>query len=164
MTEQVLDVTGEFPDQAFDLADEVEEEAPLDVDPTNEPALHADLVALKAAKTKKSQLELDLKVCNKELETLRLRITTVFEARGITNMRVTGVGMVYSKEDLYCTVVDNEGLNKWLADRGEDALIKHAVNPQTLKAYLKERREGGLDLPPEAVIKIYEQKNVALRK
>lgn len=148
----------------FDLSAVVEEEAPVTLDPTDEPALHADLKSLRDAKTKKAALELELKICNKLIEDLRYRITTVFEARGISSMRVADVGLVYAKEDLYCTVVDNDALNEWLRERGEEAIIKHAVNAQTLKAYLKERREAGQDLPPEEIVKVYEQKNVALRK
>lgn len=81
-----------------------------------------------------------------------LRLVAVparFEAEGISNMKVVGVGRVQLAGDLYAGIVKGreDSAFEWLDDNGRGDLVKRTVNSSSLKAVLKQALQNGEELP-----------------
>lgn len=106
--------------------------------------------AMKAVMSKKEVTEDALKEINKEFDYLRLAlIPKIFEDRGISNMKLDGVGRVGLTADIYASIPADrrEEAYQWLSDTGHGDLIGSTVNASTLKAFLKGQLLKGEELP-----------------
>lgn len=98
----------------------------------------------------KERIEESLSGINKVYDYLRLTaIPKHFEADGISNMRVDGVGRVGLTSDLYASIApDRKGAAyEWLADNGHGGAIQTTVNSSTLKALMKSIIKSGEEIP-----------------
>jgi hypothetical protein len=99
----------------------------------------------------KDELEEALKGINAEYDYLRLKaIPQRFEADGIENLTITGIGRVSLTGDAYvqCPADKKNELHEYLRDVGKGSLIVEGVNAATLKALAKTMMKNGEELPP----------------
>ena len=76
--------------------------------------LTEQLLAARALRTEKEELEARVKEINKILDEMEPVILKQFDALGIDNMRVQGVGLVYKSETVIPTVMDQDEFLKWI--------------------------------------------------
>ena len=76
-------------------------------------------------------------------------IPELMDENDIKNMKIKGVGTLFTKSEIECglNVGDQEEGFAFLRKNGAESLIKPAVHHATLKAWAKERIEGGKKLP-----------------
>lgn len=106
--------------------------------------------SMKVMMSDKEAVEETLKVINKEFDYLRLSlIPKIFEDRGISNMKLDGIGRVGLTADIYASIPADkrEEAYQWLSDTGHGDLIGSTVNASTLKAFLKGQLLKGEELP-----------------
>ena len=123
-----------------------------------------DIHLLKTLRDEKADLELKLKICNKKLAEINVRVVAGMELANVTKLTVEGIGTVYGANSLYPQVKDAEAMMQWLKDNHFEALVRETVHPQTLKAWVKDRMEGGEDMPPETVLSVFVQRDARIRK
>jgi hypothetical protein len=121
------------------------------------------LKAVRVLRDEKDGLEARVKEINKILDEQEVVILRQFDALGIKNMRVDGVGLVYRSEIVIPTILDNDMMLVWLAEHGEN-IAKTTVHPQTLKAWYTDRLTNGEELPPLEVVKTFTKREVRFRK
>ena len=105
---------------------------------------------LRDLKDQKSDLEDSLKAVNKSIRDLaEKRIPEEMENKDIDKYTVDGIGTVYTQVEVYSNVLkeDRERWHEWLRESGNEDMITNQVNPQTQKAFIKERLANGLDYP-----------------
>lgn len=106
---------------------------------------------LRELKDIKTAMNDELKNVNKRIDALEAhelpKLMTEYE---IENMKIEGVGTLYTQADLYVTVYadDREKLNAWLKEHDFADLVKETVHAGTLKSWCKEQLEEGGQLPP----------------
>lgn len=91
-----------------------------------------------------------MKDAQKEFDYVRkVAIPNKLEEMGIDSVKVTGVGRVSTRVDLYAGVKPGmqEEAYKWLEENGHGDLIKDFVHYSTLKAFLKEQLGDGEEIP-----------------
>lgn len=101
---------------------------------------------------KKETLEAELSEINKMYDLITIQVLpTKMEDDGYKNLTIEGVGRFEIRPDMYVnTPADKRfDLQRWLTDKGDEALIQPTVNGSTLKAYIKERIQMGLEIPSE---------------
>jgi len=87
-----------------------------------------------------------------------------FDALGIDNMRVQGVGLVYKSETVIPTVMDQDEFLKWIDAHGDGGIAKRVANYQTMKSWYTDRLKNGDELPPLEVVKTFTKREVRFRK
>ncbi len=105
-------------------------------------------------KKQKDGLDAQVKDIVSEYDFLRLvLIPERFDAEGISNMKIDGVGRVNLRGDVYVSVLaeNREQFYGWLRDTGRGSLIQDNVNPSTLKAAAKEWMRSGEEIPEELI-------------
>lgn len=127
-----------------------------------------DLKAARVLRERKEALEGEIKEINKILsdpqDGLYPRILRQFDALGITNMKVDGVGTVYTFEMAVPKVLDDEQFIAWLDARGDGGIAKRSIHHQTLRAWYKDKLESGNDVPPRTMVDVYNVREVRFRK
>ena len=90
---------------------------------------------------------------DREAKALRLRVEAisqllmeVYEAEGITSMKVQGVGTMRTDFPPYSHVVDKETYRQWCLDNGFGPQM--SLPWQTTNSVVKERLLTGQDIPP----------------
>ena len=107
-------------------------------------ALVEQLLTARALRDEKETLESRVKEINKSLdETPEPVILKQFDAPGIGNMRVQGVGLVYKSETDIPTILDNDKFLEWIDGAGDGGIAKRTVHYQTMKAWYKDRKANG---------------------
>jgi hypothetical protein len=130
---------------------------------TELPGIKEIVAALRAEKDKKTSLEVELTIINKQIDVLTKQALVLLEAAGIHNIRIEGIGLAYQHTSLQPTVFNQDKLVEWAQEHAPE-IVKTAVNPQTLKAFLKERAESGEPMPPEDIVRVYYHKSVNLKR
>ena len=95
-----------------------------------------------------------LKVIKAELEFIKtVLIPKKLEEEGLKNFRLASGRGITTSTDLYVSVLadDKPTFMQWLRDSGQGGIIKEDVNPQTLKAFIKNRIENAEDYPADIV-------------
>lgn len=85
---------------------------------------------------------------------------------GFKNITLEGVGRFQASEQARCSTREGqkEALFQWLQDNGFEDLITEVVNPSTLKAFVKECRDGGRPVPPDEIVNYEPYTRVTLVK
>ncbi len=99
---------------------------------------------------RKLSAEDKLKEINARLDVLRLElIPAEMENRGLESFKLEGVGRVSLTADLYARITagKTDEFFQWLKDQKLGSLIKAAINPSTLKAFVKGRIKDGKEIP-----------------
>lgn len=118
--------------------------------------LLADMTAVELAKEFKAIhcLKEAIDLLDKEVSRIydHMRLVVIparFEADGISNMKVEGVGRVQLTGDIYAGIVKGreDSAFEWLDDNGRGDLVKRTVNSSSLKAVLKQALQNGEELP-----------------
>lgn len=99
------------------------------------------------AKTRKSELEDELKGTNKAIADLEDKLSELMETRHIDLFRVKGYGTFYTTIKNYPSVVDPDGFISWLDQNQMGAMAKRTVHPATLQAWVKSWLADGKPLP-----------------
>jgi len=134
-----------------ELFDEAVEEQIVDIDVSDE-AFDRDLTAYRTLRDERDDLKKQLTVNNEALEAVEARILYIANARGITQIRKEGVGLISVVPDPYPKVLNVEALIEWLDDNGHGGIAKRTVNFNTLRAWVKEQKENSNELPPPTVL------------
>lgn len=107
----------------------------------------AELQKLKASE---DQLNDELKEVKRKIDDIQKReIPELFEAQGVTNAKVPGVGTIYLQDKVFAYVKaeDQDRFKDWLRENGHGDLIKETVHPATLTAWAKEQLSEAKPLP-----------------
>ena len=107
----------------------------------------------RALRTEKEELEARVKEINKILDEMEPVILKQFDALGIDNMRVQGVGLVYKSETVIPTVMDQDEFLKWIDAHRDGGIAKRVANYQTMKSWYTDRLKNGGELPPLEVVR-----------
>lgn len=136
-------------------------------------ATDADLIdqikRLAVLREQEKSLKEARKALEAQLDECQNLILLTYDARGVTKMGVEGVGLVYTQVDSYPNVKDMPGLVGWLKDKGEGAIVKEVVHPQTLRAWYRSlvtngaSQEGGT-LPPPNLCEAYDKRSLRVRR
>jgi len=114
-----------------------------------------DLIKMEAeARRQSDALKKEASGWEKIYDFLSIRvIPTRMEDEGTESLKVTGVGRVNLRGDMWTKTVDPHGLQSWLREHQMEDLIVPAVNGSTLKAFIKEQSKlrDGLQIPTELV-------------
>jgi len=78
------------------------------------------------------------------------------EDEGLSNMKITGIGRISLRTDVYASIlaVNKDVAYDWLRGTGHGGIIKETVHAGTLKALMKTIIKEGGDLPPEEIVKV----------
>lgn len=101
-----------------------------------------------------AEKEEDLKTVKAEFEFIRVTlIPKKLEEEGLKNFRLASGRGITTSTDLYVSVLadDKPTFMQWLKDSGQGGIIKEDVNPQTLKAFIKNRIENAEEYPADIV-------------
>lgn len=91
-------------------------------------------------------------VLYKEYEDLRkVQIPEAMEELGLDNVKITDVGRISLRSDLYATIPGDhkEEAYSWLMENGFGGIVKDYVQPSTMKAFCKEQIKEGVELPDD---------------
>ena len=92
-------------------------------------------------------IEQDLKRRKDELRRLEERLLETFAQGGIRNMKTAAGQTVYLNRELFARLVgDTENAHAALHQAGLGDFIKPTVNAQTLRAYVREKEDGGEEI------------------
>jgi hypothetical protein len=92
------------------------------------------------------------------------QIPTLFDSKGIQNVRVTGYGLVSLVRKWSCSMIDkNLGL-RYLRDTGQGGMIQDYVAPMTLASWAKAETEERGKEPPDDVFKTSINRYCSLRR
>lgn len=127
-------------------------------------------VAALAERLKDLKHELDLVEAQRKTlqarydEVRKRQLPDALAAAGLTNARLASGGMVYLTTNLQVSPAKEmeAQLLRWLRDNGHASIIKPTVHPATLKAWFKEMREEGRDVPVE-LLSVFEEPMAAYR-
>lgn len=127
-----------------------------------------DLVKLMNKKRKELEAA-DERATALQIQFDQMRIDVIpdeMKKAGIETVRVVGVGNVVIGEDMWTHVPADrrQDLHDWMRKNKLGDLITETVNSSTLKAWIKERKEKGGDLPPGDVVVITPYKRASIRK
>lgn len=116
--------------------------------------LAREFYALKQAKEHADEVAKEL---GRRYDHMRLAVMPErFEAEGLKNIKVDGVGRVGLRGDMHAAILPGmkEKAFEWLDDTGRGALVQRTVNPQSLKASLKKVLEGGEEEIPDTIFRV----------
>ncbi len=105
---------------------------------------------LRQLKDNKSALESEAKDLGRQIAKLEDHdIPELMDENEIQKMTIKGVGTLFTRSELKVglNVADQEEGFAFLIENGAESLIKPSVHHSTLKAWAKERLEGGKTLP-----------------
>lgn len=112
-----------------------------------------DLVReMKALKDAKEAADAVAKELNRRWDFMRLQlIPETFEAQGLKNAKLDGVGRVSLRGELYASILpgQKEAAFTWLDDNGRGDLVQKAVNSSSLKASMKKMLMSGEEIPED---------------
>lgn len=112
-----------------------------------------DLVrAMGNLQTIKDALEAELSALNKRYDYVRfVAVPSRFDAEGIVNMKVEGLGRVQLASDLYASIKSDkkEEAYQWLSDTGHGGAIQPSIHPSTFKAMIKAMMLNGEEIPED---------------
>ena len=76
------------------------------------------------------------------------------------------VGLLfYLSTQTFPKIVDEDGFFQWLAENGEDGIIKQTIYPQTLRGWYKEKRDLYAEILAERkYLEIFEKIRVNVKK
>lgn len=65
-----------------------------------------------------------------------------------------GGGRIELRADARCNTAAGQGerLREWLKEHGYEAIVSESVHPGTLKAFIKEQKAAGEEVPPEDIV------------
>lgn len=90
----------------------------------------------------------------KKLDFIRnVVLPEIMDAEGIDGVTISGVGRVSLNPMLQVNVKkeNRPALHEWLRANGHDDLITEQTNSSTLKAYVKEQMQHGVEIPEDIV-------------
>jgi hypothetical protein len=90
----------------------------------------------------------------KEFEHIRvILLPKRLEAEGLKNFRLASGRGITTTPEMFVSVLagDKPAFIQWLKDSGQAGIVKEDVNPQTLKAFVKERIENAEEYPADIV-------------
>lgn len=106
------------------------------------------------------------KELGKELESIEVAIIGLFEAQGVSSVKIPDLGTFTRTEKLYASLkaeTKPEGMQK-LKER-EPSIVVETVNAQTLSAYVREARRTGQDITwLDPFLNAYQKKDLSWRK
>lgn len=104
---------------------------------------------MKALDERLDALETERKPLQAEYDRLRLEaIPSAMAEEDITSLKGSW-GRCTLTSDLYVSCPNKAGLHQWLIETDNKDLIVPTVNAQTLKAFIKEQLNNGVELPEE---------------
>ena len=112
---------------------------------------------MKALKDAKEAADLVAKEINRRWDHMRLALIPArFEAEGLKNAKLDGVGTVSLRGDVYASILpgQKEAAFEWLDDHGRGDLVQKQVNSSSLKASMKKLLETGEEEIPEDIFKV----------
>jgi hypothetical protein len=115
-------------------------------------------------RTRKAELEAELKVVNSEIRTKNDIILATYDARGINKMSVEGAGLFYVQSSPYPSVTNKPAFLDWIDFRNMGEIAPRSVNFQTLRRWVKERMLIGAELPDPTVVAIHIDRQIRVRK
>ena len=90
--------------------------------------------------------EEEAKALRLKVEAISQLLMEVYEAEGITSLKVKGVGTMRTDYPPYSKVVDREAFHQWCLDNGFGPQMN--LPWQTTNSVVKERLLTGMDVPP----------------
>jgi len=102
-------------------------------------------------KKQKAACEERIKELNKQIEHIATKeLPKLLEDTDIDRLHIKGLGTVYLQNEFYCNVLkeNRDQLYAWLRETNNGSIIQDWVFPATLKAFVREQYEKGLELPP----------------
>lgn len=111
-----------------------------------------NILKMKALKAEIDELDEAKKILQAEYDKLRLfDVPNEMSEQDTTSLKGEW-GRCTLTADLTVKVNDKSELHKWLQDSGYGDLIVPTVNPQTLKAFVKEQMGNGAALPETILV------------
>lgn len=113
-------------------------------------------------KQKKDGITIDLELLNGEIDQLKEAVKTKLMERGVSKLSFEGQ-TVFLKASAYNSIVDSEGLIKWLDEQGVGDVAIRKIDKPRLKEVLEERMEKDLAFPPETLLELKPKTEVVMR-
>jgi hypothetical protein len=126
----------------------------------------------------KEQLNERLKIVNKLITQTGQQLYTCFVESGLQNLRISGMEddkkiFLDGKDRIITpsvinrpavTAKNSEDFLAWMEKEGFGSLIKRSIAPQTLKAWVDERTEANLPLPPETLMTVFHEETAKITR
>lgn len=113
-------------------------------------------------KKKKDGLTIDLELVNGEIEQLKEAVKAKLMEQGVSKLSFEDQ-TVFLKASAYNTIVDSEGLIKWLDQEGAADVAIRTINKPRLKELLEERLEKDQPFPPDTLLELKPKTEVVMR-
>jgi hypothetical protein len=150
-------------DNIDDLYADAEEDTVVEID-TSDTAFDEYLTAFHRLRTDKSTLEESLKQINKELADIEAALVHTMQTRNIQTIKKPGMGAFTLTANPWPKVLDMDKMVEWLESHGHAGLAKWSVNAQTLRAWVKDQKIAGNDIPPPEIMEDRSGFNVRFTK
>lgn len=127
------------------------------------PELAKRIIEIRDRKREMKQEEEDL---NAELDMISKKALPLLDEMDAQKVTLKGIGTIYVKTNFYATVVKDkyDEFVNWLDTNELGHLAKRQVNAQTLKSEYKRWMEEDKPLPPDELLKVYKEPDVAVRR
>jgi hypothetical protein len=113
-------------------------------------------------KKKKDGLTIDLELVNGEIEQLKEAVKAKLLEQGVSKLSFEDQ-TVFLKASAYNTIVDSDGLIKWLDQEGAADVAIRTINKPRLKELLETRLEKDLAFPPDTLLELKPKTEVVMR-
>jgi len=104
-------------------------------------------IKLRQLLEEKKELEEATKNINTEIDRLQGQFVEAMQILKLKNFEISDIGKFFLHSSLYSKVVNKEILFEDLRAKDAGDLIREVVNPQTLRAYVREQLENSNTIP-----------------
>ena len=117
-----------------------------------------------ARRLEKEELDAKSSEVGKQIEETELKMIELMQVLDRTKFDYVGL-LFYLSTQTFPKIVDEDGFFQWLAENGEDGIIKRTIYPQTLRGWYKEKRDLYAEILAERkYLEIFEKIRVNVKK
>lgn len=113
-------------------------------------------------KKEKDDLTIKLELLNGEIDQLKEAVKVCLVEQGVSKLSFEDQ-TVFLKASAYNTILDNDGLIKWLDEMGVGDVAIRKIDKPRLKEMLEQRLEQDLSYPPDSMLELKPKTEVVMR-
>lgn len=126
------------------------------------PELIQNLKRWHELKIEKDKISIQLELLNGEIEQLKEAVKKTLMEQGVSKLSFEDQ-TVFLKASAYNTILDNDGLIKWLDEMGVGDVAIRKIDKPRLKEMLEQRLEQDLSYPPDSMLELKPKTEVVMR-